>query len=223
MSTIKKGFTLIELLVVVAIIAILVGILLPALGHARALAQKSVCQSNIRQVGTAVFAYSDEYNNCILRNPSPVWFQAFLPYFGMRSGDYSQAKVYRCPSFPDPRQAVCYVINSWTFNGMSDPTGHEALVPTQMNTFEQPSKTIYIADNENGSWRPIVPGEDEGRHDVWQISHLANSTVENDGSTGRRVAANRHTGGANCWYIDGHSGWVEAKLMTVDMWRDKWF
>ena len=57
----KKAFTLIELLVVVAIIALLISILLPTLARAREMARRSICASNLRQIGTALVEYATTY------------------------------------------------------------------------------------------------------------------------------------------------------------------
>ena len=56
----KKGFTLIELLVVMVIIALLVGLLLPALGRAEEEARKTQCRSNLRQIGIAMKMYTSD-------------------------------------------------------------------------------------------------------------------------------------------------------------------
>lgn len=60
-----SGFTLIELLVTIAIIALLIGILLPVLGAARESARQSVCLSNIRQIGMAVHTYAADHQDRI--------------------------------------------------------------------------------------------------------------------------------------------------------------
>ena len=120
----NKPFTLIELLVVIAIIAILAGMLLPALNNAREKGRSSSCQGNMKQIGTALSMYNaayDDYYPCSEvawgdLNNKPTWSDVVLPFLGANtsftSKHYSRGGAFICPTqknvYPSWRNYISY-------------------------------------------------------------------------------------------------------------------
>jgi len=219
----RQGFTLIELLVVIAIIALLMGILVPALRKVREQGKDVVCRNNLRQIGMGAGFYADAYDMFIPRSAEwrgniKPWFQLFMPFLAPKpvGDDYRSVEIFRCPSYPDKEQTVCYVVNGWRKEG-----GNEWRGRSKLTECHRPASTIYLADNEDGPWRTIITNatdRDVTRCDVFRPEHLPSSDSQGI-TTGRRVARARHKNGCNCLFLDWHVEWMAAEDMTVDMWR----
>jgi len=102
----RKAFTLVELLVVIAIIALLMAILMPALGRARKQAQAVICQSQLNNWGLALQLFAHDNDGYFLKsatydtgNPEDWWMIGLLPYIGGKVDQQSESrKLFLCPT-----------------------------------------------------------------------------------------------------------------------------
>jgi prepilin-type N-terminal cleavage/methylation domain-containing protein/prepilin-type processing-associated H-X9-DG protein len=158
----RPGFTLIELLVVIAIIAILAAILFPVFAQARERARMTACVSNMRQIGSAVIMYTQDYDETFpyaffhgnkggTPDPSYVWKNAIRPY--LKSLD-----VLACPSNPysHPKPGVPKV-NPPTpgSNSLGWENEPEQRMPISYS-MSTCSATWYSADTPQGKVNPSL-------------------------------------------------------------------
>ena len=112
----SQAFTLVELLVVIAVIALLISLLLPALSRARQAAQKTMCAGNLRQLGVYFMIYDSDHGV----------LPAYDLGFPWNDGDYWVNQLVYAGAAPWPQSGGSYpgLLSDWGPPGNIDPTGN---------------------------------------------------------------------------------------------------
>ena len=153
----KRGFTLIELLVVMAIIAVLSGLVTPALLNARRSAQAIHCLSNMRQIGLATMLFADENDDRFPRSQHSAfahgeltWARALAPYLGSTTTGWRDLMktTYRCPRDTRVNQ-LSYGLNVYFELGPDDDYAGYPATWRRRGDVPNPSATILFAENNS--------------------------------------------------------------------------
>ena len=230
-----NGFTLIELLVVIAIIAMLLSILMPALGAAKRQAQKAVCMTNLSQWGILFTLYTEDNDdlffpgyyqhddpdgNALEGQDSDTWPYAMRPY-------YQDSSLRFCPSARQKRGQTWGSDSDDTFSGSYGLNGWVCNPPEEIAKIDGHDtqnhwRAMYVKSNRSkiplmadAMWFTGLPEDDdlpaqeEGNNSDWS---------EQSENQMQRFCVDRHRQKMNILFLDSSIKAISPK----ELWRLKW-
>ena len=232
----QRGFTLVELLVVIAIIALLMSILMPALGRVRKQAKEVLCMSNLKQWALCFSMYTEDYDSSFNRGWPSVypdgalmeWHNSLAPYYG------DNLDLACCPMATKPfseggRMPLAAWGSYWgpwfrkIKHGSYGINGYAHNPPRGMEGHNRPADYFWRTPNVKGA-EHIPMFLDAQRFDGWPLQDDTPPEFVDDYFGGtqtdqmRRYTVNRHNGAVNGLFMN----FSVRKIPLKCLWKLKW-